>query len=104
MPEGAKRLPPIHTLVVDYSSVYGTDCPAVDTIIMLDDLGKHLTWEDHQQFLGRLRRDGQAIFMSMRTLRRAAIGVADSSEMAEDIEFQRLRTADRSEERRSAMA
>ena len=34
VPERAGKQPPIHTLIVDYSSVYGTDCPAVDTIIM----------------------------------------------------------------------
>ena len=26
IPEAAVKLPPIHVLVVDYSSVYGTDC------------------------------------------------------------------------------
>lgn len=76
VPERAtmKRLPPIHILVVDYSSIYGTDCPAVDTIILLEDLGKALTYEDHQQFLGRLRRDGTAIFLSADTVRSATLG------------------------------
>jgi hypothetical protein len=31
--------------------------------------------QDHQQFLGRLRRDGRAIFTSLDTLRRATVGV-----------------------------
>jgi hypothetical protein len=56
----AAKLPPIHTVCVDYSSVYGTDSVAVDTIVMTDELGSRLSWEDHQQFLGRLRRDGTA--------------------------------------------
>lgn len=68
------RLPPIHALVVDYSSVYGTDCPAVDTLVLCDDLGTALTFEDNQQFLGRLRRDGKAIFLSAHTLRSAVLG------------------------------
>lgn len=68
------RLPPIHALVVDYSSVYGTDCPAVDTLVLCDDLGSALTFEDNQQFLGRLRRDGRAIFLSAHTLRAAVLG------------------------------
>lgn len=76
VPERAtmKRLPPVHILVVDYSSIYGTDCPAVDTIILLEDLGKALTYEDHQQFLGRLRRDGTAIYLSQDTIRSATLG------------------------------
>ena len=42
VPEKAmfKKQPPIHTLVVDYSSIYGTDCQGVDVIILLDDLGR----------------------------------------------------------------
>lgn len=71
----SKKLPPINVLVVDYSSIYGTDCPAVDTLVMTNELGKGLTWQDHQQFLGRLRRDGRAIFTSLDTLRRATVGV-----------------------------
>jgi len=70
----ARALPPIHVLVVDYSSIYGTDCPAVDTIIMDESLGPHLSWEDHQQFLGRLRRDGTAVFLSKHTMRMALLG------------------------------
>ena len=78
VPEEAtlRRLPPIHALVVDYSSVYGTDCPAVDTLVLCDDLGSALAWDDAQQFLGRLRRDGAAVFTSARTLRSAAAGPA----------------------------
>jgi len=82
IPEKAidKKLPPIHTLVVDYSSIYGTDCPAVDTIILCDDLGRLLTWDDHQQFLGRLRRDGQAVLASIETIRQATLrGIAMES-------------------------
>ena len=70
------KQPPINVLVVDYSSIYGTDCPAVDTIILMPDLGKKLAWEDHQQFLGRLRRDGTAIYLSHRMLRYAILGDA----------------------------
>jgi len=75
VPDSLKgRAPPLNVLVVDYSSIYGTDCPAVDTLLLQEDLGRLLAWEDLQQFLGRLRRDGTAIFYSMRTLRRAALG------------------------------
>eukprot|EP00854_Cymbomonas_tetramitiformis_P004045 gene4045-5018_t len=83
IPEKAtvSKLPPIHTLVVDYSSVYGTDCNAVDTIILMEDLGEKLTWEDHQQFLGRLRRDGKAIYLSLQTLRKAVIGTSSPMEL-----------------------
>ena len=70
------KQPPINVLVVDYSSIYGTDCPAVDTIILMPDLGRKLAWEDHQQFLGRLRRDGTAIYLSNRMLRYAILGDA----------------------------
>lgn len=87
---GNKRsLPPIHVLVVDYSSIYGTDCPAVDTIIMDDALGRHLSWEDHQQFLGRLRRDGTAVYTSKHTLRCATLGKALAGD-EEETEAQRL--------------
>ncbi|GLI62681.1 hypothetical protein VaNZ11_005357, partial [Volvox africanus] len=55
VPERAGARPPLHTLVVDYSAIYGTDCPAVDTIVLCADLGNRLSWEDHQQFMGRLR-------------------------------------------------
>jgi hypothetical protein len=41
----SKKLPPINVLVVDYSSIYGTDCPAVDTLVMTNELGKGLTWQ-----------------------------------------------------------
>ena len=75
VPDSLKgRAPPLNVLVVDYSSIYGTDCPAVDTLLLQEDLGRLLAWEGLQQFLGRLRRDGTAIFYSMRTLRRAALG------------------------------
>ncbi|EFJ42340.1 hypothetical protein VOLCADRAFT_97614 [Volvox carteri f. nagariensis] len=74
VPERAGTRPPLHTLVVDYSAVYGTDCPAVDTIILCSDLAEHLSWEDHQQFMGRLRRDGTVIYPSMGLLRRAVLG------------------------------
>eukprot|EP00192_Tetraselmis_astigmatica_P001161 CAMPEP_0117697634 /NCGR_PEP_ID=MMETSP0804-20121206/29346_1 /TAXON_ID=1074897 /ORGANISM="Tetraselmis astigmatica, Strain CCMP880" /LENGTH=1323 /DNA_ID=CAMNT_0005511923 /DNA_START=85 /DNA_END=4056 /DNA_ORIENTATION=+ len=70
----SRKLPPINVLVVDYSAIYGTDCPAVDTLIMVNELGKALTWQDHQQFMGRLRRDGRAIYSSLDTLRQAATG------------------------------
>lgn len=83
----ARALPPIHVLVVDYSSIYGTDCPAVDTIIMDESLGRHLSWEDHQQFLGRLRRDGTAVFLSKHTMRLATLGreLAGPEEESEEV-------------------
>ena len=91
VPDSLKgRAPPLNVLVVDYSSIYGTDCPAVDTLLLQEDLGRLLAWEDLQQFLGRLRRDGTAIFYSLRTLRRAALG--PGAEEAEDLaerEYQR---------------
>lgn len=57
-------LPEIHILVVDYSSIYGLDCPGVDKIILCDDLGNLLNPDDIIQFIGRLRRAGNATFMS----------------------------------------
>jgi hypothetical protein len=91
VPDSLKgRAPPLNVLVVDYSSIYGTDCPAVDTLLLQEDLGRLLAWEDLQQFLGRLRRDGTAIFYSMRTLRRAALGPGAEAEAdKEQIEYQR---------------
>jgi hypothetical protein len=41
---------------------------------MTEGLGSLLTFEDHQQFLGRLRRDGTAIYPSARLLRYATTG------------------------------
>jgi hypothetical protein len=98
VPDSLKgRAPPLNVLVVDYSSIYGTDCPAVDTLLLQEDLGRLLAWEDLQQFLGRLRRDGTAIFYSARTLRRAALGpgaeaVADKeqTEYAREVEVAML--------------
>jgi hypothetical protein len=85
------RSPPLNVLVVDYSSIYGTDCPAVDTLLLQEDLGRLLAWEDLQQFLGRLRRDGTAVFYSKKTLRRAALGAAvEEEETTALIEFQKL--------------
>jgi hypothetical protein len=88
IPESKVQLPPIHVLAVDYSSIYGTDCAAVDTIVMCEDLGKVLSWEDHQQFIGRLRRDGTAIYPSLAMLRYATTGV---SAPADDAEVLRVR-------------
>ena len=84
------RSPPLNVLVVDYSSIYGTDCPAVDTLLLQEDLGRLLAWEDLQQFLGRLRRDGTAVFYSKQTLRRATLGAAvEEEETKALIEFQK---------------
>jgi len=84
------RSPPLNVLVVDYSSIYGTDCPAVDTLLLQEDLGRLLAWEDLQQFLGRLRRDGTAVFYSKKTLRRATLGAAvEEEENTALIEFQK---------------
>ncbi|KAG1668607.1 hypothetical protein FOA52_001476 [Chlamydomonas sp. UWO 241] len=83
IPESKVQLPPIHVLAVDYSSIYGTDCAAVDTIVMCEDLGKVLSWEDHQQFIGRLRRDGTAIYPSLAMLRYATTGVVGTADDAE---------------------
>lgn len=30
---------------MDYSAIYGTDCPAVDALVMVNELGKALTWQ-----------------------------------------------------------
>ena len=84
------RSPPLNVLVVDYSSIYGTDCPAVDTLLLQEDLGRLLAWEDLQQFLGRLRRDGTAVFYSKKTIRRATLGAAiEAEETTVLIEFQK---------------
>jgi len=84
------RSPPLNVLVVDYSSIYGTDCPAVDTLLLQEDLGRLLAWEDLQQFIGRLRRDGTAVFYSKKTARKAAFGAAaEEDETKAHIEFQK---------------
>lgn len=57
-------LPEIHILVVDYASIYGLDCPGVDKIILCNDIGNLLNPDDIIQFIGRLRRAGNATFMS----------------------------------------
>ena len=68
VPDSLKgRSPPLNVLVVDYSSIYGTDCPAVDTLLLQEELGRLLAWEDLQQFIGRLRRDGTCVFFSLGT-------------------------------------
>lgn len=63
-PEDMHTLPEINILVVDYSSIYGLDCPGVDKIILCNDLGNLLNTDDIIQFIGRLRRVGNATFMS----------------------------------------
>mmetsp|Transcript_27732 Transcript_27732/g.60749 ORF Transcript_27732/g.60749 Transcript_27732/m.60749 type:complete len:858 (+) Transcript_27732:614-3187(+) len=74
MPERSGKQPPLSVLVVDYSAVYGTDCQAVDTLVLCPDLGTLMSWEDHLQFMGRLRRDGTAIYPSYELLRFAVLG------------------------------
>ena len=69
----ADKAPPLYVLVVDYASIYGLDCPAIDTLVLFEDLGRHLTPDDLLQFLGRLRQGGRAIFMSHRTQCRAVL-------------------------------
>ena len=85
LPDRVTKQPPIHVLVVDYSAIYGTDCQAVDTLYMCEDLGELLSFEDHQQFIGRLRRDGTAVYPSLEMLRRATLGL-DANEEEEDEE------------------
>jgi hypothetical protein len=63
-PEDMHTLPEVNILVVDYASIYGLDCPGVDKIILCDDLGNLLNSDDIIQFIGRLRRTGNATFMS----------------------------------------
>eukprot|EP00200_Dunaliella_tertiolecta_P005867 CAMPEP_0202344926 /NCGR_PEP_ID=MMETSP1126-20121109/4390_1 /ASSEMBLY_ACC=CAM_ASM_000457 /TAXON_ID=3047 /ORGANISM="Dunaliella tertiolecta, Strain CCMP1320" /LENGTH=1494 /DNA_ID=CAMNT_0048936169 /DNA_START=95 /DNA_END=4579 /DNA_ORIENTATION=- len=75
VPEKAGKQPPLTRLVVDYSGIYGTDCPSVDTIIMHPSLGRLLSFDDHLQFIGRLRRDGVAIYPSLSMLRSATTGL-----------------------------
>jgi hypothetical protein len=67
-PEHIMVRPAIYILIVDYASIYGFDCPGVDKIILYDDLGDLLSHEDIVQFIGRLRRDGQASFSSFNNL------------------------------------
>ena len=73
-----------------YSSIYGTDCPAVDTLLLQEELGRLLAWEDLQQFIGRLRRDGLCIFFSLGTLRKAVLGShVEAEEIQRTINFQK---------------
>lgn len=67
-PEDSSKLPEIHILVVDYASIYGLDCPSVDKIILCDDLGDLLSQDDIIQFIGRLRRAGNAVFTSFNNM------------------------------------
>jgi hypothetical protein len=67
-PEDMHTLPEINILVVDYASIYGLDCPGVDKIILCDDLGNLLNTDDIIQFIGRLRRAGNATFMSFNNM------------------------------------
>lgn len=83
LPDRVTKQPPIHVLVVDYSAIYGTDCQAVDTLYMCEDLGELLSFEDHQQFIGRLRRDGTAIYPSLEMLRKATLGIPSAEEEEE---------------------
>tara|TARA_B100001173_G_scaffold80170_1_gene68471 strand:- start:641 stop:3682 length:3042 start_codon:yes stop_codon:yes gene_type:complete len=91
VPDSLKgRSPPLNVLVVDYSSIYGTDCPAVDTLLLQEELGRLLAWEDLQQFIGRLRRDGLCIFFSLGTLRKAVLGShVEAEEIQKTINFQK---------------
>jgi hypothetical protein len=70
----ATSLPPLQTLVVDYASVYGLDCPSIDMLLLCDDLGQHLSFDDLQQFLGRLRRNGRVVFTSVESMLEASLG------------------------------
>lgn len=65
--------PAIYIVVVDYSGIYGLDCPAVSTLILCNDLGRYLSPGDLLQFIGRLRNDGEAIFCSNQTLESATV-------------------------------
>jgi hypothetical protein len=67
-PEDLHTLPEVNILVVDYASIYGLDCPGVDKIILCDDLGNLLNTDDIIQFIGRLRRAGNATFMSFENM------------------------------------
>jgi len=91
VPDSLKgRSPPLNVLVVDYSSIYGTDCPAVDTLLLQEELGRLLAWEDLQQFIGRLRRDGTCVFFSLGTLRKAVLGShVEAEEVQKTINFQK---------------
>ncbi|KAG2492968.1 hypothetical protein HYH03_008875 [Edaphochlamys debaryana] len=83
VPERPGAVPPIHTLVVDYSAIYGTDCPAVDTLILMPDLGALLGGDDHTQLLGRLRRDGAAVYPDAALLRAALLGAGPGAAEAD---------------------
>ena len=91
VPDSLKgRSPPLNVLVVDYSSIYGTNCPAVDTLLLQEELGRLLAWEDLQQFIGRLRRDGTCVFFSLGTLRKAVLGShVEAEEVQKTINFQK---------------
>ncbi|KAG2448292.1 hypothetical protein HYH02_006876 [Chlamydomonas schloesseri] len=74
-PDRSGVRPALHTLVVDYSAAYGTDAPAVDTLVLRPDLAALLSPADHQQLMGRLRRDGAAVYPDYDTLRAAVLGL-----------------------------
>ena len=63
----------------------------MDTLLLQEELGRLLAWEDLQQFIGRLRvRDGLCIFFSLGTLRKAVLGShVEAEEIQKTINFQK---------------
>jgi hypothetical protein len=65
--ETSAKRPPIHTLVTDYSGIFGIDCAGIKRVILMDDLAALLTPDDIVQATGRVRREGQILVLNPRT-------------------------------------
>ena len=65
--ENTTKRPPIHTLVTDYSGIFGIDCAGIKRVIIMEDLASLLTPDDIVQATGRVRREGQILVLNPRT-------------------------------------
>lgn len=65
--ETSTKRPPIHTLVTDYSGIFGIDCAGIKRVVIMEDLGVLLTSDDIVQATGRVRREGQILVLNPAT-------------------------------------
>lgn len=65
--ESSTKRPPIHTLVTDYSGIFGIDCAGIKRVVIMDDLAALLTPDDIVQATGRVRREGQILVLNPNT-------------------------------------
>lgn len=65
--ESSTKRPPIHTLVTDYSGIFGIDCAGIKRVVIMEDLSTLLTPDDIVQATGRVRREGQILVLNPNT-------------------------------------